>query len=491
MLTLFRQIGKEALVLAFGSLATSALSLVLMPLYTRVFTVAEYGTIELLNAIAQIAGIFIVLGMASSFNREYLQVAANDNERLEAFSTALSFVGLGGMVVASVGWCLAPILAILLELPGPSSVTLVRLVVVKAYFSGVVLVTLNYLICTGRVAAYAGASFVQMAMAMTVSLWVLLVKGYGLLELYKVDTALTGIFAAIFALVGFRKAGFRWSGARLQRMLLFALPMVMAALSYYVMTSSDRFFLQKMTTTDQVGFYGVAYKVGMILSVLVVGPLTRVISPQIYRLAHREDCRKILVGMYEGVVLVLTVATVALSLVAPSLILVLATEAYVTAASVVIWVTLAYMLYGLNFVLVAGINLSGKSYFQAIAIVIAACVNLLLNFLFIPKLGIIGAAVATTLAYFVQTILTAVFSQRLYPVEYKFLKSFAVVISMVLTYFVIAKSIIGVTFSLSALRLLVFGLFLVVLSFVFYRKQTSIAIDKLTKAFGIKQGRCF
>jgi O-antigen/teichoic acid export membrane protein len=484
MVTLFRKIGKDTLVLALGSLATSALSLILMPLYTRVFSVVEYGTIELLSATAQIVGILIVLGMASSFNREYLQVAASEEERLEALSTTLSFVGIGGLIIAGCGWLLAPCLAGLLELAGPDMTTLLRLVIVKSYFSGIALVTLNYLICSGRMAAFAGISFIQMAAAMALSLWILLVKGYGLLELYQFDTALSGLFATSFAIAGFRKAGFRWNGARLQRMLLFALPMVMAALSFYVMSSSDRFFLQKLATTDQVAFYGVAYKVGMILSVLLVGPLTRVISPQIYRLANQEDCRGTLASMFEGVAMVLTVAAVALSLISPSLILVLATEAYVNAASVVIWVTLAYMLYGLNFVLVAGINYSGKSYLQAIAIAIAASGNFLLNVLLIPRWGILGAAIATTLAYLAQTVLTAYFAQGLFTVNYKFAKVSFMVVAITSAYFCIAVMLPAVTIETSILRLLVFSAFVIVLLVTCYRDTLRIVIASVTEVGG-------
>jgi O-antigen/teichoic acid export membrane protein len=337
-------------------------------------------------------------------------------------------------------------------------------------------------------AAFAGISFIQMAAAMALSLWILLVKGYGLLELYQFDTALSGLFATSFAIAAFRKAGFRWNGARLQRMLLFALPMVMAALSFYVMSSSDRFFLQKLATTDQVAFYGVSYKVGMILSVLLVGPLTRVISPQIYRLANQEDCRGTLASMFEGVAMVLTVAAVALSLVAPSLILVLATEAYVSAASVVIWVTLAYMLYGLNFVLVAGINYSGKSYLQAIAIAIAASGNLLLNVLLIPRWGMLGAAIATTLAYLAQTVLTAYFAQNLYPVGYKFFKVSVIIVSLTCAYFVISATLPAATIVASLLRLLLFVVFVTVLSFTFYRHSIRVVFASITDKIRHKCG---
>ncbi len=49
-------------------------------------------------------------------------------------------------------------------------------------------------------------------------------------------------------------------------------------------------------------------------------------------------------------------------------------------------------------------------------------VNILLSFILIPKYGIMGAAWATLVAYFVRSLLTFIISQRVFHVPYLYIK---------------------------------------------------------------------
>lgn len=45
MYKVFKQIGKDTIILAIGSISNEALGFILLPIYTRTFSVSEYGTI--------------------------------------------------------------------------------------------------------------------------------------------------------------------------------------------------------------------------------------------------------------------------------------------------------------------------------------------------------------------------------------------------------------------------------------------------------------
>ena len=57
-------------------------------------------------------------------------------------------------------------------------------------------------------------------------------------------------------------------------LLMFALPMIPAAISLYIMSSSDIFLLQKLGYIDDVGRYAVANKISLLLLVLIIGPIS-------------------------------------------------------------------------------------------------------------------------------------------------------------------------------------------------------------------------
>jgi len=60
--------------------------------------------------------------------------------------------------------------------------------------------------------------------------------------------------------------------------------------------------------------------------------------------------------------------------------------------------------------------------------IIAAILNIILNFILIPRYGILGAAISTASSYLVSTMLVYFFSQKYYPIDYKMKKNMTIVL---------------------------------------------------------------
>lgn len=486
MFKIFTNIGKDALVLAIGTMSTSALAFFMMPLYTRVFSTEEYGIIEIVNITAQMVGIIMALGMPSAFNRDFLQISDTEEQRMETLSTSFLFISVFSFFVCVVAFALSNYLASWLNLVNPEVPSLFRLIFIKTYFMTLGLISLRYIIVTRKMTVYAFLSFLMAALIMLVSIWVLLIQNNGLYELFFYQTIIVAIFGISYSVFVLYRAGIRWSNNRLRGMLVFALPMVPSAISFYIMTSSDRFFLQQMASTADVGIYGVAYRIGLLISVLLIGPLTTSLSPYIYRIAKRDDCGDVIQHMFSITTFIFMAGAVGLSLASPYVIRLLAPEPYWSASSVVIWISLAYALYGFNFVLVAGINISGKSYYQMFAIAIAAILNLFLNFLLIPYWGISGAAIATTIACFVQTLFTGIFAQRIYPMPYKFIRALMIAGTFIFSYWALNLIPVNPLITTVIIKIIVYCLILTAAITVFFKKESLAVWDKIRIGFVFK-----
>ncbi len=86
--------------------------------------------------------------------------------------------------------------------------------------------------------------------------------------------------------------------------------------------------------------------------------------------------------------------------------------------SVVPVILLAYLIYGLSYPLNVGIMLKDRTKYLPVIGWIAAAVCLGLNFWWIPRYGILGAAWATVVAYGFWTMGITWVSIKLYPVKY-------------------------------------------------------------------------
>lgn len=469
-------IGKDAVILFIGTVSTSALGFFLLPLYTQSFSVVEYGTIELVNIAAQMAAIIMALGMPSAFNREFLQLSDTQDQRKEVISTSYWFINIYSLLITIIMCSLSKELSIFLDLDSTIVPTLFEFVFIKTYFLTIGLISLRYLIVTRKLVSYVLLSFGAAASVMLVSVWVLLILEGGLYDLFYYQMLVFAIFGVGHSVFLVSTTGFRVSMKRLRSMLVFALPMVPSAISYYIMSSSDIYFLQKFGFLEDVGRYAVACKIGLLLFVLIVGPVTTALSPYIYKLAERDDFGSILRQMLELVCFVFFSCAIGLSLVSPYLIQLLSPPEYWAASNIVIWISVAYALYGLNFVLVASINTSGKSYYQMIAIVIGAISNLIFNSLLIPSHGMMGAAIATVIAYLIQTVLTAIFAQRLKKIPYRFIRTSMVAFLIFISYWPLNQ--LGVEDIMVLYKLVLYLIYLVLILKLFFDEEVNMLWKK-------------
>ena len=102
---------------------------------------------------------------------------------------------------------------------------------------------------------------------------------------------------------------------------------------------------------------------------------------------------------------------------AEPLLLLVASEKYRAGAAIIPWVIGGVALQGLFPVASAGLQIQKRSGRILLAILSAAGLNVLLNLLLIPSLGIEGAAIATLLAYGLMTALAAWMGRGTVPVR--------------------------------------------------------------------------
>jgi O-antigen/teichoic acid export membrane protein len=91
-----------------------------------------------------------------------------------------------------------------------------------------------------------------------------------------------------------------------------------------------------------------------------------------------------------------------------------------TAVSTVItWTAIGVFLQGFYLLTSIGLNITKQTQYYPLATITAAAANVILNFLLIPRFGIVGAAWANGAGYGVQALLGYIFAQRVYPIAYE------------------------------------------------------------------------
>ncbi|MFI5451818.1 oligosaccharide flippase family protein [Pedobacter sp. UC225_61] len=206
--------------------------------------------------------------------------------------------------------------------------------------------------------------------------------------------------------------------------LKFGLPLVPHTLGCMVIEISDRLFIDKILGKEILGIYNTGYIIGSTVAMLCAA-FANAIIPFSYNLFKIDtlEAKKKLVKVYWIFVLILATVLFFLWLLAPYIFKYFIDSKFNNGQIYVFWVGLGYFFQGL-YLLFANIIF----YFKKTKILfywsfVNVAVNLTLNYIFIHKLGAIGAAYATCISYFLFFIAMAIITNRYYSLPwFSFLK---------------------------------------------------------------------
>lgn len=193
----------------------------------------------------------------------------------------------------------------------------------------------------------------------------------------------------------------------IQPYLHYCLPLVPYSLFLGINQFSDRFFITHLVGVDATGVYAFSYNL-IAAAFLLNASISYVIYPHLCRLWEQGDMGGVRAQLELGQRLFLIVAipaTCGLGVVHRDLVSMVAGPGFEITVITVVSIAVGQLLLGLCSLFGFVIDLSRKTTLYLKVLFATASVNLLLNGLLVPDLGIIGAAVATALTYLLQLVL--------------------------------------------------------------------------------------
>ncbi len=413
-----KQLGSESVVYGISGTISRSIGIFLVPLYTRVFSPSDYGTIALITTSITLLSTFIVLGMDNASGRWFYDT--DDMARRKKVISSWFWVQfIVGLAAALLVFSFAPHIAGLL-LKSEQYATLVRLaaiLITLGTFGKVVGNWLRYQRRAWMTTVYFTAS--SLGTIGMIALFVLVWR-QGLVGLFSAQV-LTGVLAALAAIVILKSwiDPRRISYALAREMLKYGLPLAPAGIASWVTASSDRFILQMFRETSEVGIYAVAASLAGGVA-LVIGAFQLAWGPFAYSILHERNATQVYAKVLSLYALLGCLLCTAVSLFAPLLLRVLTTPKFYSAASSIPCLAFSRLAMGASFIAALGSGVAKKSMPVAASIFVGAGVNTALNFALIPSLGKDGAALATLIAYMVAAVFLFSASQKHYLIPYRF-----------------------------------------------------------------------
>lgn len=206
-------------------------------------------------------------------------------------------------------------------------------------------------------------------------------------------------------------------------MAKYSFPLAVGNLAAWILSLSDRYMLQFFRGASEVGIYSISYQISDRSIMLFTSLFAFAFNPLSIIVWEKEGYKQGQEFLTKGTryfLLLCIPAIVGISVLRKPILRILTTPSYYEGAKIIPFVVLGVFFLGLNQRFGAGLSFYKKTHLFMSSLIIAGCINLGLNFLFIPKYGYIAAAVTTLVSYGVLLLLTIIFSRRFFSWQFPF-----------------------------------------------------------------------
>jgi O-antigen/teichoic acid export membrane protein len=396
-----------------ASILSKLIAVALLPLYTRYLTKADYGAAEVLFAGVVAASIVIRLGVIEAVLRFYYKSSEEPPRVLSTSFAALFWFSTAAALVALP--FAEPISEALLDEPAAD--------LVRISIGGLWVLTLHeYLLTIFRLEERARAFFavtianVLVAIALTVALVVGAEEGARGLLLGSYASG--AVFVLGLIVVHWRRLSLRVDRQLLRRMMRFGLPTMPAELSLYMLNFVDRIIIVRAAGLAEAGLYSLAVKFAQAVNVLVRG-FQLAWPPLAYSIRDDDEARRAYALVVTYFIATCAFVVTGMWLLSRWIVRALAAPEFFASYEAVGLISTAVTLYALYMVQVVILGRTGRTELNLPATIAALVVNVVLNLILVPPLGIVGAGIALVASYLIVVVTMYGFTQRLFPVPYE------------------------------------------------------------------------
>ena len=400
---------RSAAVYAVGAALPRAIGFVLLPIYTRAVTPAEYGTLSLLMAGAAALSIVLTLGLDVAIFRTFFQLSSTPDRQREFVDSMWRFLVIvpisGALAIGAVLW-------VILSQTGRIEGTDAMLAALTAGFSvSATVLPLALLRAQERLRDYLVITVT--AALTTAGLTLLFVVGLDAgVRGWVLSTTLANAFTLGVAalVVPWNRAG-RFDASQVRSSVALGLPLVPHFLSHWALQLADRLVLAGIVTSAALGVYSFASNLAL-PALILVAAINQGFMPTYARAGvehgHERSLERIVVLQTKVVALLCVTG----ALVASPTVSIIAPPAYAGAGPLVGWIVLGYAFLGLYYIPMNGVSLgAGRTRFAAVATLLGAATNLLLLIVWTPTGGLHAAAIASAIGYAVLLCGTFIYSR--------------------------------------------------------------------------------
>jgi O-antigen/teichoic acid export membrane protein len=425
-----RRFFRDSLIYAIPGAVSTGTAIVTFPLFAHHFQPGAYGVLDIITFTGTLAVLIVALEIYQGVGR-YTSGEKDGGLVRRYASTALWWAIGCYLSFGVVGLLLArPIAGVLLESQRYAGI--VRVAAAATALLGVLTVMQAQLRWQLRPRAFGSAAVVNALVTATGSVLFVFVAHLGVVGV--IWGQLVGSVVGLLLVAYLTRDIFRvwFDKALLRKMLGYSTPLVISNMGVFLNLYADRFVIQHQRSLTDVGLYGVANRVALLVMLVLMGfqgaaaPLFLSRRDDPATPAHIAKIFRLFAALSLAVLLML-------SLGAAPLLRILAAAPYQAADRVVPYLVVS-TIFANMFMFTPGLAIAERTRDMAKYTAAVGLANLALAWVLVPPLGITGAGLATSTTSVAWFVVLMRASQVYYPVPHRWtplLQGFALAILII------------------------------------------------------------
>jgi len=405
------------------NLVISMRGLILIPILTKTLGASGYGIWSQIWATISLLAPFCTLGLSYAILR-FLGSEKDKGTIGKGLSSIFTITAAIAFIISSLMFILSEPLAAAV-FGGIDAALYIKISSFLILLAAIDQLLINYFTAFQQMKRYSSFLILQ-TMGEVILIAYLVLSGFGLsgaiISLLVVRFITTALgFLWITSDVKFCTPDFSIAKSYLP----YTLPLLPTAICYWLINLGDRYVIGYFMGVDAVGIYSASYGLGGLLA-LFYAPLSSTLFPAMVHCYENDKIQELKTHLKYSLKFFTMFAIpgfFGLSVLSKSLLVTLATSDFAEGAAVISIVALATVLFSWGSINTHVLNLFKETKKVGLIYMASASINVVMNIILVPMIGIVGAAIATLVTFAVHLLVISAisFKKISYDVDCKFI----------------------------------------------------------------------
>lgn len=391
----------------------------LIPLYWRALSPADYGIIAAAAVVTNFLAVFLGLGISEAVTRFYYAWPEADRRRRVGTLWLIDWVSSLAVGLPLAFWGAPLVQLAARQVPFDPYL---QLAVVSATLASLATSPTSLLRLQERARTYVFVVGGWFTLRTALAIWLVVVERRGPAGVLEADVLVGAIMIVPYTIVMLGSATPALHPETMRQGLRYSLPLVPAIFVESVLYTADRFVLEKFVSLPALGLYSVADSIATIVRIASGGLKTAWLPFQMRAAVERADGPVVIGRMATYFAAAMIACAAAVALLTGDIIAIIGVPAYFPVASLVPIFVVPHLLISLVPILTGGIGIARKTFYASLAAGAQLAIAFGALIVLVPRWGLAGAVAAMTISTVVRLGLGHTLAQRWYPIAFEWRK---------------------------------------------------------------------